>query len=565
MSMFKDDSARLIKLAREFLGYRVIILMAVSITLGLILFIVELLMAFSIQLFFVELGLIDSSKDQHWLSTFLGSGGSSQQVLLLRLVVGTLRGFITWGQNHASSITTVEFETLSRDRITTYAFGERSAQIARVTNLFNDKTIGAGNFVSSVMGGISRVIVALLLIYTLIGLAPGVTTISLVLLSFLYLPYRFLSRKIRSSSESIHSAIDGAMTRLLMGVKNIFFLHVYGLQDRERKITRKYLSKYLANYRSYHFFSGLKTVLPQVAGIWLVCLITVTANSQGVLKGGQLIEYFYLFIRFVQSVGELTNLGSYISLTRPRFVSVWDWWRSSRKSVDDRTNLDADAEPYTGAVGWEVSRLTFSYSGSEKPVIQNLNLTIPKGNALVVTGASGSGKSTLLAILLGLIKVPGDQVSLRINGAAVSLRDGRPRLLAGLGYVGPESFIIPGTIRDNLLYGTTPSKSDEELCGALELAECEFIFKMRDGLDYVLTEQGEGLSAGQKQRLSLARALLRDPNVLVLDEATANLDAETEESLVDTLSKLKGSVTIIAVTHRKALLKIADQTLELKP
>lgn len=563
--MFKDDDASLVKLAREFLGRRVITLMVLSVFLGLVLFVVELLMAFSIQYFFIELGLIDSSKDQHWLSKFLGLGGSFHQVLWLLLIIGTLRGLVSWAQNHASSITTVEFETLSRDRVTAWAFGERSAQTARVATLFNDKTIGAGNFVSSVTGGISRIVVALLLIYTLFRLAPEVTLISLGLLSVLYLPYRFLSRRIRLSSDFIHSAMDGAVSRLLMGVKNILFLHVYGLQNREREITRNYLSKYLANYRNYHFYAGLKTVLPQVAGIWLVCLITVTANSQGVLKGGEIIEYFYLFIRFVQSVGELTNLGSYISLTRPRFVAVWDWWRTYRKSVDDRADVDADAEPYTGAIGWDVSGLSFSYPGSEKPVIQNLNLTIPKGNTVVVTGASGSGKSTLLAILLGLIKVPNDKVGLRIDGAAVSLRDGRPRLLAGLGYVGPESFIIPGTIRDNLLYGITSSKSEASLREALELAECEFVFMMRDGLDYVLTEQGEGLSAGQKQRLSLARALLRDPNVLVLDEATANLDVETEDSLVDTLSKLKGSVTIIAVTHRKALLKIADQTLELKP
>ena len=94
---------------------------------------------------------------------------------------------------------------------------------------------------------------------------------------------------------------------------------------------------------------------------------------------------------------------------------------------------------------------------------------------------------------------------------------------------------------------------------ALNLANCAFVSRLDKGLEHGLTEQGEGLSAGQKQRLALARALLRKPNVLILDEATSNLDIHSEESLVKTFEQLKGKVTIIAVTHREALLRIADQ------
>jgi ABC-type bacteriocin/lantibiotic exporter with double-glycine peptidase domain len=551
----------MVTLISEFLGSRVMVLMAASIVLGLLVFSVELLMAFSIQSFFLALGLMDSNQNPHWLSKLLGVGNSLNEALLLLLVVGTLRGLFSWLQNYASSLTTVEFETLNRNRLTAWAFGERSAQVAYVASLFNDKTVGAGNFVSSIMAGVSRVIVALLLTVTLLRQAPEVTVVSFVLLSVLYLPFRFLSIRIRTASDSIHAELDSSMSRLLRGVRNILLLHIYGLHKREQQLTEKHLTGYLTDYRSYHLLSGVKNMLPQVVGIWLVCLITITANSQGTLQGAQIIEYFYLFIRFVQSIGELANLGSYVSLTRPRLLAVWDWWCIAREQKDEWVSTDFNAAPFAKPVGWIIRSLSYCYPGSDTTVINKLELTIQPGSTLVITGASGSGKSTLLALMLGLFRPSDGKVELLANDAIISLADGRSHLLAGMGYVGPESFIIPGTIRENLLYGTSIRHADEELHSALALSDCGFVYNMRNGLDHVLTEQGEGLSAGQKQRLALARALLRNPNVLILDEATANLDAETERALVDTLAQLKGTITIVAVTHREALLRIADQRL----
>lgn len=129
--------------------------------------------------------------------------------------------------------------------------------------------------------------------------------------------------------------------------------------------------------------------------------------------------------------------------------------------------------------------------------------------------------------------------------------------------MGAESFIVEGTIRDNLLYGLEHSPTSQEINSAIELAECSFIHELPKKLDHPLTENGQGLSAGQKQRIALARALLRRPKALILDEATANLDSETEARLIQTLQRLKKNHTILAVTHRPALVEVADRTLEL--
>ena len=134
-----------------------------------------------------------------------------------------------------------------------------------------------------------------------------------------------------------------------------------------------------------------------------------------------------------------------------------------------------------------------------------------------------------------------------------------------VGYVGLETFLREGTILENITYGLKQSPTEEEIQDCLVRSECQFIFDMPQGYHHIISEQGHGLSAGQKQRLGLARALLRRPSVLVLDEATSNLDSKTELSLVQSLMKLKGSLTIVAVTHRGALVTAADKTLELIP
>ena len=141
------------------------------------------------------------------------------------------------------------------------------------------------------------------------------------------------------------------------------------------------------------------------------------------------------------------------------------------------------------------------------------------------------------------------------------LKDARQQLLSVTAYVGPDPFMISGTIRDFLMFGQRHEISDAQLFEALEQAHCEFVKNLPDKLEHRIAEQGAGLSAGQKQRLSIARALLRKPRLLLLDEATSNLDNESEHAIIDTVQSLRGSVTIVAVTHREALKAVADTIL----
>ena len=133
-----------------------------------------------------------------------------------------------------------------------------------------------------------------------------------------------------------------------------------------------------------------------------------------------------------------------------------------------------------------------------------------------------------------------------------------------VGYVGAEPFLVAGTIRDNLRYGLKGSTSDADCWSALAEARLEAtIRQFPAGLDYKIKENGDGLSAGQKQRLSLARAFLAKPVILILDEVSANLDMAVEAEIRDTILELKGKCTVILVSHRLGIIEYADRTLSL--
>ena len=178
-----------------------------------------------------------------------------------------------------------------------------------------------------------------------------------------------------------------------------------------------------------------------------------------------------------------------------------------------------------------------------------------------VDGPSGSGKTTLLMTLIGVLAHSSGKI--QRGGMNLEKLDSES-FRANIGYMGPEPFIIAGMVRDNLVYGLQEKPSMESLWAACREAEAEsFLKSMKNGLDTPLSELGEGLSMGQKQRLGLARALLRRPEILILDEVTANLDRKTEEAIIQNIEKLKTKMTILVSTHSTAFDSIADQILEL--
>lgn len=222
---------------------------------------------------------------------------------------------------------------------------------------------------------------------------------------------------------------------------------------------------------------------------------------------------------------------------------------------------DSGDEHFTLRDAVAVEQLTVIYPGAERPALDGVSFSLPAGQCTALIGPSGAGKSTLADVLLGLI--PAASGTVRIDGQEL-----QPPLMQAwrrrVGYVQQETFLLPESVRENLRLGD-PHAEDVALWRALELAAAaDFVRALPQGLDTPVGERGSRLSGGERQRLALARALLRDPLLLILDEVTASLDAGNEARVGEALDGLRGRVTILLITHRQALARHADRTLALE-
>ncbi|RQD70462.1 MAG: ATP-binding cassette domain-containing protein, partial [Halanaerobium sp. MSAO_Bac5] len=207
----------------------------------------------------------------------------------------------------------------------------------------------------------------------------------------------------------------------------------------------------------------------------------------------------------------------------------------------------------------EYKDLTFAYDNQEK-VLENINITIEPGKTVAFVGPSGSGKSTLTKLLPRFYEI--DSGSLSIDGTDI-----REFKLASLrkkiGIVQQDVFLFNGTVRENIAYGSQ-NASDEEITKAAKKANADqFIINLTNGYETNIGERGVKLSGGQKQRISIARSFLKNPPILILDEATSSLDNESERIIQESLEKLAEGRTTLVIAHRLSTVINADQIIVL--
>lgn len=203
----------------------------------------------------------------------------------------------------------------------------------------------------------------------------------------------------------------------------------------------------------------------------------------------------------------------------------------------------------------KLDRVNFAYPGRES-VLQDFSLEIPAGKTIAIVGSTGSGKSTLVKLLLRLYEIDRGKISLD----GLDIRDLRLQdLRSSIGLVSQDVFLFHGTVRENIAYGN-PHVSLEDVIAAAKIAEAhDFIVQLPQKYDTIVGERGQKLSGGQRQRLAIARAVLKNPPILILDEATSAVDNETETAIQRSLEKITKNRTTIAIAHRLSTIRHADR------
>ncbi len=264
-----------------------------------------------------------------------------------------------------------------------------------------------------------------------------------------------------------------------------------------------------------------------------------------------------IFARLWPRFSGIQSYLEYISALIPAFHALSKLQKECQQSEESyRPVAHGEGPVQPLQEGIRCTDVTFHYNEGHEAALQHINLFIPAGQMTAIAGRSGAGKSTLIDLLMGLMEPQHGAVE--VDGQRLT----GERLLSwrnSIGYVAQEPFLFHSSIRDNLLL-VKPDATEDDLWEALEFAACdEFVRRLPEGLDTIIGDRGVRLSGGERQRVVLARAILRKPEVLILDEATSSLDTENEAKVQAALDKLKGRITLIVIAHRLSTIRNADQ------
>jgi len=227
-----------------------------------------------------------------------------------------------------------------------------------------------------------------------------------------------------------------------------------------------------------------------------------------------------------------------------------------RRTLSEATDAAAMAPALPMQKSIEVSGLRFAHLPGP-PVLDGVSVTIPAGCAVGIVGPSGSGKSTFVDVLLGFLQA--EQGSIRIDGVELSADNARS-WRASIGYVAQTSYLLDGTVAENIAFGVPADEIDmEAVRRAARRAQIDdFVAGLENGYDTMVGERGARLSGGQRQRIAIARALYRDPPIIVLDEATNALDNVTEAQVAEAVHDLRGRKTLVMIAHRLMTIRECD-------
>jgi ABC-type multidrug transport system fused ATPase/permease subunit len=524
--------------------------------LSLLFFGLELSFAFLLQRFLAALGLLSATTSVPALRnlTLARIVGLIFLVTFVRMIVGFIRGVMDAGAIE-------RFAHRLREALVANTLRATTVNSAATLTFFNQRIYTASMAIHSLQFLAWQLTLAVGLIVSLLTMSARLTlAMTAILLLLVLLPARLLNSRLKTSAKLHADTFSRIMLHLNNVFRNFLLIRLYNLQAREQSRIQGHLRHYSRLILQYHRYDALTgTVGPFMVAI-SVLLIAITQHSTAAMERALVVPYLYLFFRLSQTLVPVVQNLARLSFTSAELRTTFDWWRENR----DRPSESGPhpAAPLRQPIGWTLRDVSFGYP-DQPLIVDGLTLDVPPGSLLRLRGASGAGKSSLIALLAGEAQPLRGQVEVTLDGDPLPIAEAAARMRDHLGYSSSEPFLFAGTVYENITYGLVSLPDAAALDEATALAECQFIHDLPARFEHPLDELGQGLSTGQKQRLSLLRALLRNPKALLLDEALSNVDAPTEARILSRLVARKDGCTIVFVSHREHAAVEADRVIDL--
>lgn len=360
---------------------------------------------------------------------------------------------------------------------------------------------------------------------------------------------RRLTREVRNSDSKVQSVLQETIQhRMLIKTLESNDVMVNRLENTQSELRHRVVKR-----TAFSVASNLILNIGFSVGYLIAFLWAALRMSQNSITFGGMTAFLQLVNRIQSPARDLTKLA-------PAFVSVFT--AAERLMELEENPIEEQGNPIelSTPVGVRLEKVTYAYQDGNDNVIEQLDFDFRPGSCTAVLGETGAGKTTLIRMILALLHPQQGKVLIYNQHEQYELS---PLMRCNFVYVPQGNTLMSGTIRDNLRLGKL-NATDQEMMAALKMSCATFVTDLPDGLDTVCSEAGGGLSEGQAQRISIARALLRNRSIMLFDEATSALDPETEKQLLHNILS-KHNKTIIFITHRLSVVDYCNQTLHLHP
>jgi subfamily B ATP-binding cassette protein MsbA len=438
-------------------------------------------------------------------------------------------------------------QNLSMDFFSSASTGDLISRITNDTQVLNNVI---GNSIATI---IKDPITILFLLIWLLSQEPGLTFLSIVVLPTCFVPIIAYGRKMRKSARAMqtHAAeLSNLMHESFTGTR---IIKAFNLEDvvlgQFKEGTQKYVNHMMRVVRANEIPSQLTEFLGALGVALVFLFVVLVPNQTKLMNAGDFIAFIMSIFLMYQPIKSLTQLRNRLEQARAASERVFELLDTGNSIVDPASPVPLHAANAT----IQFENIDFDYG--DKPILRGISLTVKPGQLVALVGGSGSGKTTLANLLLRFY----DPKSGSVKIGSVDLRQAAIKdLRRQIALVAQDTILFNDTVRGNIAIGARDATPTQIEAAAKYAYAHEFISEKEQGYDTIVGEKGIALSGGQRQRIAIARAILKNAPILILDEATNALDAESERVVQADLERLMVGRTTICIAHRLSTIQKAD-------